>query len=172
MMGGCMPQHGGQESFLTGPAPIPGLRSPGTPHTHPPSHAQARDDAVLPPSRWLAWRNWTPAFAMCIFAIVFYSGFGFTAIVSGTREGVCWWWWCWWWCTCAAAAAAACHKGLQMREGDPSSILPTPPPSNLPSQAYSLKTIYNNSKTFGVFARCYQCPKNYMKLLNNPDNGL
>lgn len=38
--------------------------------------------------------------------------------------------------------------------------------------AYSLKTIVDNSRTFGLFARCYQCPKNYLDYLTNPGNGL
>lgn len=38
--------------------------------------------------------------------------------------------------------------------------------------AYSIKTIYDNSKAYGLFARCYQCAKNYERLLTNNANGL
>ena len=38
--------------------------------------------------------------------------------------------------------------------------------------AYSLKSIYDNAQTFGLFARCYQCPTNYVSLLKNAANGL
>ncbi|KAL6756332.1 transmembrane amino acid transporter protein-domain-containing protein [Haematococcus lacustris] len=38
--------------------------------------------------------------------------------------------------------------------------------------SYSLKTIVDNSRTYGILARCYQCPPNYESLLRPGNGGL
>ncbi len=38
--------------------------------------------------------------------------------------------------------------------------------------AYSIKTIVDNSRQYGVFAACYQCPPNWQSLLRHPNSNV